>query len=248
MRRLHVHPLPQCVPPDALERGTAVVIDVLRATTSIVAALDAGAAAVLPCLTVDDARAVAASLPREETLLAGERGGRPIVGFDLGNSPAEFTQQRVRGKRVVFTTTNGTKALLHCRAAADVRVAALVNLSAVCDVLAERPVVDVVCAGTDGQATDEDLLAAGGLVDRLTASGDWKVNDDASAARDRWRDVVGATGDQLHARLRDALGRSRGGRNLIEIDLAADIDDAARCDTSRLVPRYLAASGEIIVP
>ncbi len=247
MRRLSVHALPEHVPPDALQHATAVVIDVLRATTSIVTALDAGARAVIPCMTIDEAQAVTAGLSVKETLLAGERGGRPIVGFDMGNSPAEFVPEQVRGKQVVFTTTNGTKALLHCREALDVLVAAFANLSAVCEVLTGRDAVDVICAGTDDEPTDEDLLAAGAIVDRLASVGDWQTNDVADAARNRWRDVAGsATGDELHARLRDALGDSRGGRNLIEIGLAADIDAAARCDTSRLVPRYDVARGEVV--
>ncbi|MEX2114189.1 MAG: 2-phosphosulfolactate phosphatase, partial [Pirellulales bacterium] len=87
--------MPEHVQPGDLANSTAVVIDVLRATTTIVAALAAGARAVVPCLTIEDAKTAAAALPREETVLGGERGGLPIEGFDLGNSPAEYTPERV---------------------------------------------------------------------------------------------------------------------------------------------------------
>ncbi len=83
---------------------------------------------VIPCLEVDDALRVAAREPREQTLLGGERGGVKIEGFDLGNSPSEYPTAAVAGKTVIFTTTNGTRALLHCQQAAEVLLAAFVNL------------------------------------------------------------------------------------------------------------------------
>src|SRR5690606_7749604 len=127
--------------------------DVLRATTTIVEALAAGAASVAPCLTIDDARQRRAELDGGEAILGGERGGRPIEGFDLGNSPAEYTAQRVSGRSVVLTTTNSTKALLHCRAASEILVAGFVNLSVVVERLRDVSrtlAINIVCAGTDG--------------------------------------------------------------------------------------------------
>ncbi len=112
MPKLRVYMLPDLLAGQSLAGCRAVVVDVLRATTTVVQALSAGARAVVPCLTIDDARARAAEFPPGEALLGGERGGLPIEGFDLGNSPAEYTSQVVAGKTVVLTTTNGTKALL----------------------------------------------------------------------------------------------------------------------------------------
>src|SRR5690348_6982546 len=111
-RDLYVYLLPKLIPPGALKGGVAVVVDVLRATTVMVHALAAGCDAVLPCLEVDDARRVAEALPPGQAVLAGERHGVAIPGFDLGNSPEEFTPERCRGRTVVMTTTNGTRALL----------------------------------------------------------------------------------------------------------------------------------------
>src|SRR5438067_1607265 len=93
-RDVFVHLVPQLVEPGRLQGGIAVVIDVLRATTTIVHALAAGCLCVRPCVEIADAHALAATLPAGSVLLGGERGGRPIPGFDLGNSPAEYTAAR----------------------------------------------------------------------------------------------------------------------------------------------------------
>src|SRR5262245_17681938 len=103
--QLDVYLLPDLAEPAALAAKTVVVIDVLRATTTIVHALAAGAREVVPCLEVEEARQVAARLGKV-AVLRGERGGVAIAGFDVGNSPAEYTRERVGGKTVVFTTTN----------------------------------------------------------------------------------------------------------------------------------------------
>ena len=116
-KTLNVHALPKLVEPKDLADGTVVVIDVLRASTTIIAALEAGAVEVIPCLEIDDARRVAAQFPAEEVILGGERQGLPIEGFDLGNSPEDYTPYAVAGKTLVFTTTNGTRAMIHARQA-----------------------------------------------------------------------------------------------------------------------------------
>src|SRR3954451_1319590 len=125
-----VHLLPGLIPEDGLRGGLAVVIDVLRATTMIVHALVAGCTEVIPVSEVEEARQIAAALPLGSVLLAGERQGLPIDGFDLGNSPVECTPARCRGKTMVITTTNGTRALLACRDAERVFVGAFVNFAA----------------------------------------------------------------------------------------------------------------------
>lgn len=251
MRQLRVHYLPESVAAEEVASGTAVVIDVLRATTTIVFALTAGARAVIPCLTIEDARAAAGSLPADGVVLGGERGGRPIEGFDLGNSPAEYVPGMVNGKTIVLTTTNGTKALLQCAGAELVVIGSLVNLSALCLVLAGRHSVDVVCAGTDGQITREDVLVAGAIVDRLTCEQldfepAWELNGEARAARDVWLGVVAsATGGALTARLIEAMRASRGGENLIALGISGDIELAAQIDRFAIVPRFDPASGRI---
>ena len=130
-----VHLLPSLIPPGSLRGGVAVVVDVLRATTVMVHALAAGCEAIIPCAEIDQAKAVAAVLPPGSALLAGERGGVPIAGFDLGNSPGEFTPEACRGKTLVMTTTNGTRAILASLEAERVYIASFANLRATSDEL-----------------------------------------------------------------------------------------------------------------
>lgn len=236
--QLRVHMLPDLVPD--CSGSTVVVIDVLRATTTIAQALTAGALGVVPVLSVEDARDRAGRFD-PPALTGGERGGRPIEGFDLGNSPSDYTPDEVSGRWIVFTTTNGTRAIHACRGASDVLLAAFVNLSAVCDALSGRSAIDIVCAGTRKEITREDVLAAGAIVSQMTdhAGGSnelWELNDQAQLARDAWlrhcRHVTGATW------LSDLLRASQGGRNLLDIGQDRDVDRAAELDRLEVVPRW----------
>jgi 2-phosphosulfolactate phosphatase len=163
--RVDVALTPAALAPAALAGASALVIDVLRASTSIVTALTNGCLGVVPVGDPAEARRRAAAAPG--ALLAGERRGEPLAGFDLGNSPLEFTRERVGGRLVFLTTSNGTGALLAVRSAAAVAVAAFVNLGAVAAwaVAGGRDVV-VTCAGERGARSLEDEVCAGLLVDR----------------------------------------------------------------------------------
>src|SRR4051794_31949894 len=142
-----VHLLPDLIPTGALGGGVAVVIDVLRATTMMVHALSAGCTAVIPCLEIDEAREIAARLPVGGALLGGERQGVPIDGFDLGNSPRSCTPEVCRGKTLVMTTTNGTRAILACLDADRVLIGAFPNFAPTAQLLhAEERPIHVVCA------------------------------------------------------------------------------------------------------
>lgn len=244
---LNVHLLPDLVAPSALAGRTVVVIDVLRATTTICHAFAAGAAAVVPCLEIDEARAKAVELGRAKVVLGGERRGLKIEGFDLGNSPTEYTAASVGGRTVVFTTTNGTRAMRHAAQAGEILIGSFANLSAVVGVLESRDEVDLVCAGTGGAITAEDALFAGAVVEKLTKSREFggrgrklELNDQARLARDAWR-----TTDADLRPLEYALRECQGGRNLIAEGFDADIDTAAQIDTFDFVPRLDLATGRI---
>jgi 2-phosphosulfolactate phosphatase len=253
-RPLHVHLLPELTTPEELAGGTAVVIDVLRATTTITAALAAGAKQVIPCLEVEEARAAAANLAAGECVLGGERGGVRIDGFDLGNSPGEYTPRSVGGKTLVFTTTNGTKAMRRCAAASDVLLGAFVNFLAVARALsATRAPIHLLCAGTDGRITREDAALAGSLVYLLTfaAPGEFELNDQAALVEAVGEDLLAAAlvkeDHELAVRnVRAALRNSQGGRNLTALGLEADIDQAAQIDRYDFVPRLDVASWSIV--
>ena len=236
-----VHFLPDAVEAIDVRGSTAVVIDLLRATTTICYALAAGAREVRPCLEVEDARRLAASFGRGACLLGGERGGVRIDGFDCGNSPAEYTSDRVAGKTLVFTTTNGTRAIAACGSAERMLLAALVNLSAVGrEIRRERGPLDIVCAGTNGSPTREDVLAAGAIVDFLSCGAEqmWQWSDEALLARDAWQGIASAA--DFPASLIAALRESRGGRNLVDLGYDADIVAAAQIDALDVVPEVLA--------
>ncbi|MGI6400662.1 MAG: 2-phosphosulfolactate phosphatase [Thermoguttaceae bacterium] len=237
-KQLNVYPLP-ALARDLPATGVSVAIDVLRATTTITTALANGARRVLPFETIEETlaakKAILASQRgnAEELLLGGEREGLPISGFDLGNSPDSYTPETVVDKTILFTTTNGTKAILQCRG--TVYVASFLNASAVVETLLANDAPDpisIVCAGTNGQYTEEDLALAGLLVDRLTrARADFELNVQAEVAREQWR-------ANCYQSLFETLAASRGGQNLKRIELLKDVDDAAKLDSLNVVAEY----------
>src|SRR4051812_40488220 len=149
--------------PRDLSRTTCVVFDVLRATTTMLTALANGALEIIPVSEIPEALALREKDSR--LLLAGERGGVRImagqsggVDFDFGNSPREFTEEKVRGRRIAITTTNGTRALRACSHAAEILVGSFLNLSALAKVIGNsaQPNILIVCAGTVDEASLED--------------------------------------------------------------------------------------------
>ncbi|MBI3407580.1 MAG: 2-phosphosulfolactate phosphatase [Planctomycetes bacterium] len=228
-RDVYVHLLPQLAPAGFLAGGLAVVIDVLRATTTIVHALAAGCTCVRPCSEVEEARALADAMRAGKVLLGGERGGIQIDGFDLGNSPRQFNAKACKGTTLVLTTTNGVVAILRAREADRALLAAFVNYSAVCEQIRQdaRP-IHILCAGTEGQPTLEDTLLAGALVDFLSEELDVRLNDSARLAWDCFEN---------HGRvLKGALELSRGGQILASLGMHEDVHAAAEVDRFNLVP------------
>ncbi len=228
-RDVQVHLLPQLAPPGSLAGAAAVIIDVLRASTTIVHALAAGCNMVRPCAEVEEARQLAASLPAGKVLLGGERGGQPLPGFDLGNSPREYTARRCKGQTLVLTTSNGTRALLRAAEAERVLVAGFVNYSAICEQLRlEARPLHVVCAGGEGEPCIEDTLLAGALVDFLCEEMEVQLNDSARLAWDCYEN---------HGQvLLGALQVARHGEHLRTLGYEADIVAAADVDRFALVP------------
>lgn len=261
---IRVHLLPDHVEPGELAGTVVVVLDVLRATTVMARALDAGADAVIPCLEIEDALETARQLERgpepAAALLGGERGGLPIPGFDLGNSPDDYTPARCRGRTLVVTTTNGTRAILASirGGARRVLAASLVNRAATAELLAawartptpatapETPTdpsasplrIHMMCAGTEGRTSWEDALGAGALAvaiaERLETPPRRSLhlaNDEALLATRAWRDVEA----NLPRRpLASVLREGRGGRNVVRIGLESDFPAVAALDSVEL--------------
>lgn len=242
MPNVQIHLLPALIAPGQLSGGTAVVIDVLRASTTIIHAIAAGAQAVVPCLTVEDAFAVAERFPTKERVLGGERHGQLIDGFDLDNSPLRYTGEVVGGRTVIFTTTNGTRALLACSQAKTVLVGAFVNLSAVVEALRLLgDDVHFVCAGTDGQLTAEDILFAGAAAAKLLSTGtEWRATDvQTRMALDFW------AANSSPEKFAETFAESLGAKNLLELGMHADVQRCQQRDLFKIVPRWDAASNRI---
>lgn len=232
---VNAHLLPELIDEGSLGGKQVIVIDVLRATTTIAHALAAGANCVVPCVDVDEARRVRAEFG-DDARLGGERGGMRIDGFDFGNSPEEYTVATVKGKTLIFTTTNGTRAMKSAVGAYRVLLAAFVNLSAVCDKIVNEERVEIICAGTNRQITREDVLLAGAITEQLIRDmDDPALNDQATIALDSWRrfslELV-----ENKVPLQESLRNSCGARNLIEIGLERDIEIAAQLDKMEVVP------------
>ncbi|MDA1052224.1 MAG: 2-phosphosulfolactate phosphatase [Planctomycetota bacterium] len=235
MQTINAHFLPELVEDGQLTGKPVVVIDVLRATTTIVYALAAGAHCVVPCVDVDEARQMRKEFG-DEARLGGERGGKRIDGFDFGNSPIEYTEATIKDKTLIFTTTNGTQAMKTAARARRVLLAAFVNLSAVCDQLALEESVEIVCAGTNRQITREDVLLAGAITEQLTRDGGCpQLNDQATIALDSWSRFSRELAENK-VPLHETLRNSGGARNLIEIGLERDIEIAAQLDKLEVVP------------
>ena len=204
-----------------------VVFDVLRATSSMLTALANGASKIIPVCEISEALELRRTHPN--ALLAGEREGLRIlraqtgsVDFDLGNSPREFTPDRVAGREIIMTTTNGTRALQSCRRARRILASGFLNLRATAETVeAENaPRLLIVCAGTFEETAYEDTLAAGALCDLVWKQfADRKIADSAQIARQIYRDV----GDDF-AR---AMQYSRNARRLLANPALRD--DVAFC-------------------
>jgi 2-phosphosulfolactate phosphatase len=215
---------------------TVFVIDVLRASTTICAALAHGARDIVPVASTEEAIKLAQTLQRREVLLAGERDAVRIAGFDLGNSPLEMTEAVVHGKTMVMTTTNGTGALLATAGAAAVFVAGAVNLGVAGaqarQALAHPGGLLILCAGREGQFGLDDAYAAGRLI--LAALGGRRprrgLDDAALVAIDLAR--------RYQRRWLRPLLASGAGQELVALGFREDVVLAAQEDRFPVLPRF----------
>jgi 2-phosphosulfolactate phosphatase len=215
----------------ALRGKRVVVVDVLRSSTTVVVALANGAREVIPASSVEAAAKISGNLAQDIVVLGGEQHGRMIEGFHLGNSPLEYNEESVRGKVVVFTSTNGSPLILKSRHAAEVLVGSFVNISSIGDVLSGSPEDAVVlCAGNDGAFALEDAVCAGMLLHLLRERGGEEVSlDDAGVAAEA---LYRSYGKNLHRMLR----QSASGQLLQELGYTDDLKPCAEVDTIPVVP------------
>jgi 2-phosphosulfolactate phosphatase len=203
---------------EQLSGSSCVVIDVIRATSTIVTALANGARKVQPVAGVDEAFALKEK--NLKALLAGERGGKALPGFNLGNSPDDFTAERVKGQHIILTTTNGTQALAACVGAKVVFTASLLNLEAVAARLREiGPPWTIVCAGCNGEFGVDDAIVAGAMAEAL----------------DQDHYLVSLYHSVRHELTNSFLG-SDAGRELVKLGMEKDVPFCAQMNLYPVVP------------
>jgi 2-phosphosulfolactate phosphatase len=218
--------------PDFSTKGRRViVIDVLRACTTLAVAVASGAERIVPVDSVEGAKQLLALLDRKTTLLAGEREGINLPGFDLGNSPLEFRGPRIRGKSIIFTTTNGAPLMARMNNTVETLLLALVNLETVVEYLhaTAEPEWSIICAGQGGRFSLEDAFCGGMAVDSLLERGlDLDLNDGARAAHVLYT-----------AHRADPAGLVRGsahGRFLFENGMEGDVEAACALNSVPVLP------------
>ncbi len=227
--QLFVYHTPEETPTDHLP-DCAVVIDVLRATTTIATALNAGAEAVQAFSDVDKLLKVSDSWEENKRIRAAERGGAKVDGCDLGNSPLEFTPEQVKGRRIFISTTNGTRALQRVENASTVITAAQVNRQAVVNYLQEKmpKTVWLVGSGWEGGYSLEDTACAGAIAQAMIHTSVEVGNDEvigAIALYEKWQN-----------NLVTMFHQATHGQRLLRLDEDADLDYCARTDIIDIVP------------
>jgi len=212
-----------------------VIVDVLRASTTVATALGNGAKTVMPVEGADEVISRSKEFHRSQIILAGEQKMLPITGFDLGNSPQAFTKKAVEGKTILITTTNGTRALLGVQGARDIVIASYVNFTAVLAMMkvaaSSNTDIAVICAGEEGGFTLEDAACAGRYVRALPKRSDsMHLNDAASASV-----LIEKKYGENIAKL---FKESSHGQALQEAGFGDDLAAAAEVDAYPVVPIY----------
>jgi 2-phosphosulfolactate phosphatase len=225
-KNLQVCLTPALLPLFNVEEYIVVVIDIFRATSSICYGIENGAEAIIPVSQVEECSAY-----REkglDYLLAAERDGKVVEGFDFGNSPFSYTAEKVAGKTVVLTTTNGTHALHLSRAAKKIVIGSFLNLTALSDWLkTQNENVLLVCAGWKNNFNLEDTLFAGAVIDQLKTFG-YVLDDAALAANDLY---------QLGKHdINDYLKKTSHGERLKKLGIQKDIDFCLQVDITTAIP------------
>ena len=209
----------------------AVVIDVLRASTTIITALKNGCLEIVPVAEVSEAFNVRNKSLSQAILLGGERNEMIVPGFDMSNSPAEYTSDRVKGQTIIFTSTNGAQLFNFSRIAEHAVVCGFVNILTVCSYLTKvKKDIAILCAGKNGQFGLEDAVCGGMLVKELNKPNSFVLNDGAVAAEILY--------EHFADNILSMLYLSSHGKRLIEIGQENDLNTCASLNSINVVPVY----------
>ena len=211
---------------------TTVVIDVLRATSTIVTALNNGAKEIVPVASVEFAVKVSGGMFGGQTLLGGERNTKKIEGFALGNSPFEYSKDVVEGKSIVFYTTNGTKSIVKAKYSENLFICSFLNISAIAKhIITLNTDVEIVCAGRNNYFSIEDSICAGMLISKISkVKSDSYLNDSGKAVLTLYEKY----GSNLNKMMRE----SDHGKILLENGFEADLEYCSSIDMLDIVPVY----------
>ena len=230
---IHIQLLPFPIAPELLSDRVVVVIDILRATSVMVQAMSQGAREIIPVETVEKAFQLAKTFPPNTTLLGGERESRKIEGFDLGNSPREYQGEKVRGKRLILTTTNGTKAFHAVSSGKKVLVGSFLNITAVAERCFElNQDLFIYLSGDEGNFSLEDTVCGGMLIDRIIKKGgrSFLLTDASRSAHILFQ--------KFEANIVESFHLSQHGRNLVDRGFEEDLSYCAQVDTINMVPVF----------
>jgi 2-phosphosulfolactate phosphatase len=219
--------------PNLLFDRVVVVIDVLRATSVIVHAMSEGALGAIPLTTVEEAFQMAKGFPQDSVLLGGERDANEIPGFDLGNSPREYVAEKVKGKKLILTTTNGTKAFHLVSSAKEILVGSFFNIGAVAQrcVELDRDIL-IFPSGDEGNFSLEDTICGGMLIELIARRGKESISfTDAS----RGAQILY---QRFQDHLLEAFHLSHHGKELINRGFEDDLAYCAQIDITSLVPVF----------
>ena len=233
MNKLETLFIPEEIKNTELAGKLVVIIDVLRASSTIVTALANGCRGFIPILSPDKAKKKAQEFQNERVLLGGEREGIKIEGFDLGNSPREYKRELAKGKTIIFSTTNGVKTLEMVKGAHRIIIGSFLNLQAVCDYCTNyKGDISIICAGRKGKFSLEDTACAGMMINSLkdVFPGDHQEID------------ANLTAQLLYVKfgnnILEILRKSQHGRYLESIGLGEDLKFCSQMDLFHIVPIF----------
>jgi len=213
---------------EAVRNATVIVVDVLRATSVIITALNNGAKSVVPVTSVEEALSTKKKL--ESVVLGGERRAQKIEGFDLSNSPLEYKSEVIHDRNVVITTTNGTKAISKSSAANKVYIGGLLNAKAVSSkaIKNEKDII-IVNAGTNGVFSMDDFITGGAIIDEILSEQEYELTDIAKTALVIYRS---------HKDIKSYVKEAAHYKILVDLGLEEDIDYCLQKDLFNIVPEY----------
>ncbi|MBN2637960.1 MAG: 2-phosphosulfolactate phosphatase [Bacteroidales bacterium] len=236
--KIDVIPYASAIKTEGVKNKNVVVIDVLRASSVMVTALNNGAKSVIPVLNVDDAFRLAKKMPEKSYLLSGERNTKLIPGFDLGNSPLEHTREKVADKTIILSTSNGTKALHALDSANHVYIGTFLNSAALIDKLLSLNEIILVCSGTNDNFSMDDGMFAAHVISQITKQKEASLSDLAQTLLKAYQSENG----NLNILLQDCYHLNLLKRNGFE----QDVNYCLQTDKLSLVPEKIKNNIEIV--